>query len=396
MCDSSGPKIGRLVSHETSEEGNTSAVTKIKVELIDQSQNQSATVSGRLSPFPKVDSPLSAVRVGFQRVDSGDTTTAARASLQSRSKVLTGDRTEIWDVSNVVFLESESKVLGKVVTVDGPHVIVRVTNVSSQSESSLRVFKVSELETVIAESANTQGTSFGGQASSSLIYRGCIQHEPKCIVNAERPTPPPSVKEEVLTGLRPVALATTEAGVNLLVQRTTDGKAFFLGSVTDTDNDNSRVFTSVVEEGVVAESDGSVTVEAESVMGEHAALTMLPWQQAQSSEGTQKRKLPLEDDDLAENASSEMNSACESHFMKPCQVTIKMSGCPSLHSLPVNNLVLLCDGNGCLYKRSFNTKLSVASYLELVPLKCFSTSQRMGHVISSENSEQRVLVMFVG
>lgn len=72
--------------------------------------------------------------------------------LRSNMPTRVAANTDIWDVSSVVFLESESKVLGTVAAIDGPHAIVRVvTNVSNQTESSLRVFKVSELETVMVE-----------------------------------------------------------------------------------------------------------------------------------------------------------------------------------------------------------------------------------------------------
>lgn len=38
---------------------------------------------------------------------------------------------EVWDVNDVVFLESESKILGTVAAIDGPHVIVKVIVQSS-------------------------------------------------------------------------------------------------------------------------------------------------------------------------------------------------------------------------------------------------------------------------
>ena len=410
-CDTTGPQIARLLSHETPEDGGSMIITKIKVELLNRPQTACENASGRVSPLvtiPKVDSPLSAVRVGSQQSDSlrrrnlleSGTVSATSTPHFNRSNMpaRVATNTDIWDVSSVVFLESESKVLGTVAAIDGPHVIVRVASVSNQNETSLRVFKVSELETVMAESGNdVEGTSLHTQVASSLIYRGCIQRQPKCIVDAARPSLPVTVKSEVLTGLKPVAMATTHAGVNLLVQRNADGKSFYLGSVTDTDNDNSKVFTSVSNEvGVNAESDGSVTVEAESVRSDHAALSSSPWKLISDEVTGQKRKWPAGDDNSSQSDSSVINSSWRNQSLKSCRVSCGRQSCPSLHSLPVTNLVLLCDKNGCLYARPFNTKLSNPSMNELVPLKCLAIGQRVGHMISSENSEQKVLVLFVG
>lgn len=72
-CDTSGPQIARLLSHETPEDGGSTIITKIKVELLNRPQSACENTSGRVSPLvtiPKVDSPLSAVRVSSQQTDS--------------------------------------------------------------------------------------------------------------------------------------------------------------------------------------------------------------------------------------------------------------------------------------------------------------------------------------
>lgn len=59
---------------------------------------------------------------------------------------------EIWEVKDVVFFESENKLLGIVVVIDGFYVIVKVVSAVLVLEWLLRVFKVFELEFVLSDS----------------------------------------------------------------------------------------------------------------------------------------------------------------------------------------------------------------------------------------------------
>lgn len=59
---------------------------------------------------------------------------------------------EIWEVKDVIFFESENKLLGIVAVIDGFYVIVKVVNVMLLLELLLCVFKVFELEFVLSES----------------------------------------------------------------------------------------------------------------------------------------------------------------------------------------------------------------------------------------------------
>jgi hypothetical protein len=380
-----GPQLGRLLSHET-EEGTNQTAVKIKVERVPKpvsSQPNSGSASPVVNLQSRMENPLprgaaSPMQLIAQEARSASPHTSIRNQLRPDTPVNSNPNVEIWDVNDVVFLESESKVLGTVAAIDGPHVIVKVDNVNIPSDSSLRVFKVSELETVSEETASTnQGASTSKSITSSSMYRGCIQNKPKCILDASRPSS--TSDKEVHTGLQPISMATTSTGISVLVKHKQSHRAFFIGPAIDSGN-NEKVFTCCTDMTMSkGNDDACVTVESESVPSNEAALTSMS---PKPIEVGQKRKRPTtEDTDESEDASSRLN---------PTDI-----GIPTLYTSPGSSVILLCDNNGCLYPRPFGTKLSEPCAIELPPLRCLGLGQKLGYTSKSE-TEEKILMVFLG
>lgn len=380
-----GPQLGRLLSHETEEGTNQSAV-KIKVERVPKvvtSQPNSGSASPIVNLQTRIDSPLpkgaaSPLQLIAQEARSSSPHTSIRNQSRPETPVKSNPNVETWDVNDVVFLESESKILGTVAAIDGPHVIVKVDNVNIPSDSSLRVFKVSELETVLEDAAlENQGASTSSSITSSSMYRGCIQSTPKCILDASRLSS--ASDKEVLTGLNPIAMTTTSTGISVLVKHKESNKAFFIGPAIDSGN-NEKVFTCCADLTLSrGNDDACVTVESESVASDEAALTT---KSLKSETVGQKRKHPVTEE------SDDYNSMSSS--LHPIDM-----GRPTLHTSQGSGVILLCDKNGCLYPRPFGTKLSEPCAIDLPPLHCLGLGQKLGYTSKCE-AEERILMVFLG
>ena len=400
-CEVRGPLVGRLTGHE-SPEGTSTVVTKIKVEPLNMkvgtgaSHSTTASPSVNLSRGRTVEEEL--ISSHKDGVRSSSPHTSVRRKAQTSSKPANGS--EIWEVKDVVFLESENKLLGTVAAIDGPHVIVRVANVVPPSESSLRVFKVSELESVPSEGERSEGTAATQQLPTSSLYRGCIQHAPKCVISSARK---PGSKE-LLGGFKPLAITTTSVGISLVAQRSSDSKAFFLGPAVEQAIDSSKVYTCSSDVNFSnSNDDGSCTVEAESVCGGEAALTsssLLPSFIHEKAVTGQKRRRTNDDDndDDSDVSNTAQNArACfEMNGLHPCNVQVFPHEYPLLHSTSGCDVVLLTDVNGCLYPRPHGTKLSNPNVGEIPPVRSFGLGTRLGQAPEGNSPPERVLMAFIG
>ena len=407
-CEIRGPLVGRLICHE-SPEGLSTTVTKIRVEPLNnksetgsklvtepvasqQSTTESSTANTPRSRTVEVEFISSHKDV----VRSSSPHTSVRRKAQSSDKPANGS--EIWEVKDVVFLESENKLLGTVAAIDGPHVIVNVVNVMSPSESSLRVFKVSELETVPSEGERSEGTTGSQQMPTSSLYRGCIQHIPKCIVSSSSKMG----NKELLAGLKPVAMATTSVGISLVAQRLSDSKAFFLGPAMEQATDSSKVYTCSTDVNVSNNIDnGSCTVEAESISSQEAALTptsLVPSVTQEQPVTGQKRKRTDDDDDDDDDSrtSQNMTTSAGTDGLLPCNIHMSTCQYPLLHSTSDCDVVMLTDVNGCLYPRPYGTKLSNPEVGEIPPVQSFGLGTRLGQAPDSSSPPERVLMVFIG
>ena len=406
--------MGRLIGHE-SPEGNSTAVTKIRVELLNQIVGTnlkcpSTVVQNVLIPESTVSTIVNSPRSHIEeelRENHRDTTrsfsphTSVKSRAQSSNK--SGSGSEIWEVKDVVFLESENKPLGTVVAIDGQHVIVKVANTLSPAESSLRVFKISELEPVPTISDGLEGAALNQQLPPSSLYRGCIQHTPKCIVGRGK-----SGNKELLAGMKPVAMTTTSLGISVLTQRSLDGKSFFLGPATEQASDSSKVYTCSSDVNISnSNDDGSCTVEAEATPSQAAALgpicTNVSWSGQQNSFAGRKRRMCAgdEDSDSAQPVSPDLNDvSCKSMSsgsLVPCNFHSSSYRYPLLHSASGFDIVLLTDASGCLYPRPYGIKLSSPSIGQVAPVQSLALGTRLG-VGSAEGSSsaERMLMVFIG
>lgn len=399
-CEIRGPLIGRLIGHE-SPEGTNTTVTKIRVEPLNNKIDAAAlplteesssvnTPRGRTVEEELISSHHDVVR-------SSSPHTSVRRKAQSSNKTVTSG-SEIWEVKDVVFLESENKLLGTVAAIDGPHVIVKVANMMSPSESSLRVFKVSELESVPSEGETSDGSSGAQQLLTSSLYRGCIQHTPKGIVGSSTKLG----NKELLAGLMPMAIATTSVGISLVAWRSSDSKAFFLGPALEQVIDSSKVYTCSSDVNVSNNNDDGVcTIEAESISSREAALTPSSLVTSVAHKklitGKKRRRNDDEegDDDVSIPAQDTMASL-KIDGLHPCNVNFSCHGYPLLHSTSDCDVVLLTDVNGCLYPRPYGTKLSNPNVGEIPPVQSFGLGTRLGQAPEGSSPPERMLMVFVG
>ena len=361
--------MGRLAGHEE-RDGTSSVVTKIKVEVCRSKRNNLGQKPASVVP-PSV------------RSESDFLTSTAVGS--PRSRMLESERqssstrepfdTDIWDVSDVVFLESESKVLGEVAAIDGPHVIVRVPSPTSPSKTCLRVFKVSELETVQEDGSGSSATS---PRMSGSLYRGCIQRRLRCILDSQAPASRPG--KDVLSGLKPIAMTAMQSGISLLVERLSDGKAFYLGPITSPVN---KVYTcSADASSSAARDEGSFTVEPESVPVNETALLQAQRPVSEPSVG-QKRK-HADEDSIRGSAVASSKFDHSGHKF------------PRLQAIGDSGVVLLFDSNGCLFPRPYDTKLSSPCHRQLAPLRFMGTGFRHVPSVVAEKSAERMIAVVVG
>lgn len=406
-CNIRGPLVGRLIGHE-SPEGTSTIVTKIRVEPLSvkkiemaavqsaEESSSSRTPRGRTVEEELISSHSDVVR-------SSSPHTSVRRKAQSSSKPTSGS--EIWEIKDVVFLESENKLLGTVAAIDGPHVIVKVASAMSPSDSSLRVFKLSELESVLSEGESSAESGGAQQLPTSSLYRGCIQHSPKCIVGSSHNLS----NKELLAGLKPLAIASTSVGISLVGQRSSDNKAFFLGPAVEQAIDSSKVYTCSQDVSVSnSNNDAVCTVEAESISGREAALSVMPLAQSfpDNKPVTGQKRKRNDDDENGDDGGDDDNGVLnttqnamtnlETDGLHLCNVHFSTHKYPLLHSASDCDLVLLTDVNGCLYPRPYGTKLSNPSVGEIPPVQNLGIGTRLGQAAEGSSLPEKVLMLFVG
>ena len=182
---------------------------------------------------------------------------------------------EVWKLSDVVFLNDSPAILGRVVTVDHPQAIVDISHStnetgtlasSSNAKSTLKVFKVSELELCPidytdngrhGQGQSSLGPSTSGESKSSLPVSvsqhvaGTVQHQPVCILAPDLARSQNSAQTisnlstyvqgtgsgssstmpaSVINGYTPLAVHTTDDGPTLLLERISDGSTFLIYS----------------------------------------------------------------------------------------------------------------------------------------------------------------------
>ena len=166
---------------------------------------------------------------------------------------------EVWKHSDVIFLDDSPAVLGRVVAVDSNQAIVDISQTQNKpgegkgGKSSLKVFRVSELEicvsidfTVAADKGGGEGrASSGATKNCSRHVAGVVQHVPTCLVDPALPlrssqtvSPEDSIEgvpsHAPLMGYEPITVHMTNEGPLLLVKSVQDGHAHIIASAHST------------------------------------------------------------------------------------------------------------------------------------------------------------------
>ena len=219
---------------------------------------------------------------------------------------------EVWKLSDVVFLDDSPAILGRVVTVDHPQAIVDISHSTSESgtlasssnaKSTLKVFKVSELElcpidygesgpqsgpqpqqhqqpmkTNLVSTAPTSSDtkSLQNRGGISRHVAGTVQHHPVCILAPELSSSSSSNGSSILQqqgsatgsvihGYTPLAVHTTDKGPTMLVERISDSATFLVYSGHSSVGGGALVSTSFVALNCKDSKPSLFTIEEESV-----------------------------------------------------------------------------------------------------------------------------------
>jgi hypothetical protein len=221
---------------------------------------------------------------------------------------------EVWKLSDVVFLDDSPAILGRVVTVDHPQAIVDISHSTSESgtlasssnaKSTLKVFKVSELELCPIDygdsgpqsgpqsrqppsqqpqpkKTNLASTTSSSSDSKSLLNRGgisrhvagTVQHHPVCILAPEHTSSSngSSVLQQqgsgtgsVIHGYTPLAVHTTDKGPTMLLERISDSATFLVYSGHSSAGGGALLSTSFVALNCKDSKPNLFTIEEESV-----------------------------------------------------------------------------------------------------------------------------------
>ena len=198
---------------------------------------------------------------------------------------------EVWKLSDVVFLDDSPSILGRVVTVDQHQAIVDVSHsqdsqTAEASKSCLKVFKVSELELCVdvktgeKSKAKTKRCSVPQPPLSRGITHhvaGIVQHKPVCLLNPSQAEQTNSTfgtyddtPASTIFGYKPLAIQATDEGINLLVERMTDGKAFLVCSAHA--STGAFISTSFIAIGGKDGKPSRCTIKEESVNATESGL----------------------------------------------------------------------------------------------------------------------------
>ena len=219
---------------------------------------------------------------------------------------------EVWKLSDVVFLDDSPAILGRVVTVDHPQAIVDISHStsetgtlasSSNAKSTLKVFKVSELElcpidygesgpqsqpqsrhqqqpkrtNLASTSSLSEAKNSQNRGGVSHHVAGTVQHRPVCILAPEltsfsngNSTLSPlqqqgSAAGSVIYGYSPLAVHTTDEGPTMLVERISDSSTFLVYSGHSSAGGGALVSTSFVALNCKDSKPNLFTIEEESV-----------------------------------------------------------------------------------------------------------------------------------
>ena len=223
----------------------------------------------------------------------------------------TGDiysRLEVWKLNDVVFLDDSPSILGRVVAIDRQQAVVdcsyteqALAEESNIAKSSLKVFKLAELEaciegpdfqTPVTSSSLKTGAAQPSASTNPTFQRtvtrhvsGTVQHLPVCIID---PTPYPPTQRfnsshgeaipassNTLSGLKPLAVHVSDSGPSILFERLSD-RATFLACSTHLSTDSLNVSSFVALSQHESNKVKRCTIPEEAVNSIEAGLVVNP------------------------------------------------------------------------------------------------------------------------
>ena len=160
---------------------------------------------------------------------------------------------EVWKHSDVYFLDDSPAILGRVVAVDSNQAIVDISQTQNKDEqkvtkSSLKVFRLSELEICVSTDSKSGGGALEKDATDAKLtpavkrctrhVAGIVQHFPVCLLDPLQNHTPQMISPEdslegvpahtSLTGFQPITMHMTNDGPLLLVKSLKDNQAFII------------------------------------------------------------------------------------------------------------------------------------------------------------------------
>ena len=256
-----------------------------------------------------------------KQTSSMTTRSAARAGSTTTTTTSTSSEQfndiKLWKVSDVVFLDDSPAILGRAVAIDQQQAVIDISydpSTHTSSKSSLKVFKLSELEACLEQpgdgadyppappgSAKAKGSKSkkvaGGHTpavpapapatqpsrSATRHVAGIVQHAPinildsSCSKSSHANGGSSCSSEDDATSLRiyghrPLDLLSGDEGPTLLVERVSDGKAFLVCSSQASDGPFGSTSFVAVGRGKKDGRPYRCTVEEEGVSSLEAGL----------------------------------------------------------------------------------------------------------------------------
>ena len=243
-----------------------------------------------------------------KRTSSMTTRSAARAGLGTSSFSSSEQFSDIklWKVSDVVFLDDSPAILGRAVAIDQQQAVIDISydpGTQTSSKSSLKVFKLSELEACLeqpdGESPTLSGVKSKGpkakkgsntplvtpaplSKAASRHVAGVVQHIPVNILDSSKishhtnagssSSSEDDTSSLCICGHRPLALLSGDEGPTLLVERVSDSKAFLVCSSQAGEGPFTSTSFVAVGRGKKDSRPHRCTVEEEGVSSLEAGL----------------------------------------------------------------------------------------------------------------------------
>lgn len=286
----------------------------------------------------------------------------------------------------VTLLEDSTPVLGKLVAIDSGQAVIDISSKdeagvvpssSSGSISSLKIYRVSQLQVVtpaaspppsLSQGASPRRSTLGSQGAKPSVRlsacrqqaAGVVQKQPVCIINANHDTsaeslfdisaPGTSTSESLIAGFKPLTAILIDEKPLILVQRLCDKKVFLL--LSSKSSGTILQPSSFIAVGTGKSQPLKCTVEEESILSADAGFVghsiedikafyssgLDPSSKETGMKGKQSQKKVGQKRGVFESAKEE-----------PVPVLLEPARTPELYSNSTGSILLLQDLAGGVY-----------------------------------------------